>query len=49
LLRNLVAGLAIQAGRSSVSGGMRILLLALPVALTVLALLTACGGKGGGY
>jgi len=26
---------------------MRILLLALPVALTVLALLTACGGKGG--
>jgi predicted small lipoprotein YifL len=27
---------------------MRIVLLAIPVVLTVLSLLTACGGKGGG-
>jgi hypothetical protein len=37
--------------RSGVYGvvtGMRIVLLALPVLVTVLFLLTACGGKGGG-
>jgi predicted small lipoprotein YifL len=28
--------------------GMRLFLLALPVVLTALFLLTACGGKGGG-
>jgi hypothetical protein len=46
-----VSGTALENRDSapSVLPDMRILLLALPVALTVLALLTACGGKGGGY
>ena len=45
---NLVAVLRKPNRPSGSTPGMRLFLLALPVALTLLFLLTACGGKGGG-